>query len=651
MLRFGAMICLLLMARPAISADPGRRDFTLPTSDNGKIELRAGSSDFATVLCFLGTECPLARLYGPRLSKLDGEFADSNVRFLGIDSNRQDSLEEIETYRTAHDISFPIAKDYDNVIADAYEVQRTPEVIVLNNRLEILYRGRVDDQYEPGLSRQQPTMHHLRDALRSIVSGEPVGISKTEPVGCLVGRVKAVNHASQVTFANQISRILNKNCVECHRHGEIGPFALTEYDEVAGWAEMMVEVVEQGRMPPWHADPKFGHFDNARFMSAVEKQTLKEWVNAGTPFGDAKDLPTPPSFVDGWQLPKEPDLIVKMREKPFTVPAEGTVEYQYFVVDPKFEEEKWILASQVKPGNASVVHHSIVFIRPPDGSRFRGVGWLGAYVPGNRNGSPLPGHAVRVPAGSKLVFQQHYTPSGKIEQDTTQIGIVFADKNDVTDEVFTIIGIDQEFEIPPFASDHVVAGQVGRLPKRGQLISIMPHMHVRGKSFRLTVQNGQQQSTLLHVPQYDFNWQHSYRLTAPIPFSQIDQLGFEVRFDNSANNPVNPDPKQYVTWGDQTWEEMAVAFFTVSEPLNVENAETNSTTDAPSTEVSQRAIDFAEQFFRKHDLDGNGTVIRDETPISFQRFGFRKFDSNSDNQLTREEITKAADSRFKNRSK
>ncbi|MFK7821699.1 MAG: redoxin domain-containing protein [Planctomycetaceae bacterium] len=552
------MLSLILSASLALPIG----DLTVQTKsiDEKPIVIESGQNN-ATVVCFLGTECPMARLYGPRLSELASEFAGQKVQFVGINSNRQDSKEEIAEYVQQLKIRFPVINDEGNQIADRYSAKRTPEVFVLDSELNVIYHGAIDDQYAPGVSKSAPKRQHLRIALKEHLSGRTVSVPTTEATGCLIGRVrKPKPNPKGITYTKQVSRILAKHCVECHRQGEIGPFALEDFDEVVGWADTMMEVIDNSRMPPWHADPKFGHFANAREMPESDKQILRDWIAAGTPKGDQADMPERLEYVQGWSLSKEPDVILPMRNRPYVVPADGTVEYQYFVVDPGFTEDKWISAAQAIPGARSVVHHIIVFVRPPDGERFRGVGWLTAYVPGQRLVDLPPAHARKVPAGSKLVFQMHYTPTGVETPDISKVGLVFAEEKDVTHECYTLVGIDQEFEIPPDAANHKVRAKVNWLPEHGRLLGITPHMHYRGKGFQLYTDAAAKQ-TLLSVPSYDFNWQHTYQLAEPIPLNDVEKLHFDVTFDNSAGNPFNPDPKQWVTWVDQTWEEMAVAFF------------------------------------------------------------------------------------------
>jgi hypothetical protein len=616
------------------------------SSEKRFAEISAKPTNSFTVVCFLGAECPLARLYGPRLNAMAGEFAERGVRFIGINSNRQDSLDDVRSYISDHEIVFAIGKDYQNIVADQFGARRTPEVFVVDATLTIRYRGRIDNQYEPGISRSSASSQDLRVALEELLAGKPVSQPTSEPTGCLIGRVKTVpnkpNAGSEVTFAKQVSRVLNKHCVECHRAGEIAPFALTDYDEVIGWADTMLETIADHRMPPWHASHEHGEFSNARFMPAKDQQILREWVAAGVPFGEPGDLPDLPAFVAGWQLPREPDLVLNMRSRPYTVRATGTVDYQYFVVDPGFKEDKWITAAQVIPGSRSVVHHAICFVRPPDGSRFRGVGWLTAYVPGQRIVALPPGAARLVPAGSKLVFQMHYTPNGTEQQDLTKIGILFGRDEEVTHEIFTLVAIDQEFEIPPHAANHSVTVTVPWLPPTGQLLAIVPHMHVRGKSMQLSSLRGGTEKILLDVPHYDFNWQHSYYLAKPLPLSSIDTIKMTATFDNSSANPSNPDPSQYVTWGDQTWQEMALAFLEVSEPRDAAKRQTRNRPAANTVDKKAAVEAFVARFMKRFDLNRDGHVDLDEPPLSFRRFGFERFDKNGDGRLTPAEIRQAA---------
>ncbi|MEZ6087518.1 MAG: redoxin domain-containing protein [Pirellulaceae bacterium] len=547
---------------------PPLADVRLPISADGKsVPLFDPSNAKLHVVCFLGTECPLARLYGPRLAALDAELRDAGVRVLGVNSNRQDSMADVQEFIKQYEISFPFAKDYDGVAARGLGATRTPEVFVIDDQGSVRYQGRIDDQYRPGLSRPFPTKNDLRDAVDALLAGKTVAQPRTTAVGCIIGQSGELASDGSVTFCDQVSRLLNQHCVECHREGEIGPFSLTDYDEVVGWGDMMLEVIDQGRMPPWHANPDHGSFVGSRHMSDRDKQLLRQWVDEGMPFGDTEKLPEPLPPRGDWGLGK-PDAVFEMNHTPYLVPAEGTVEYQYFVVDSGFTEDQWIQAAEVIPGDRSVVHHAIVFVRPPDGESVRGVSWLTAYVPGQRVAKYPDGMARRVPAGSKFVFQMHYTPNGRQTPDLTKVGIKLADPESITHEVFTLAAIDQDFEIPPHEGHFPVEISPGTLPESGQLLAVAPHMHLRGKAFRLTGKwNDARQTILVDVPAYDFNWQHSYVFAQPIDLAELASLDGTVWFDNSEGNLVNPDPSEYVSWGDQTWEEMALGVFEVAQPL------------------------------------------------------------------------------------
>lgn len=629
------------------SSQDASHTFRLPTAQGKVVELTAEPESKATVVCFLGAECPLARLYGPKLNEMQAAYAAEGVRFIGVNSNQQDSLEDVKQYVKRYEISFPMAKDYNNEVADRFHAVRTPEVFVLDQQLTVRYRGRIDNQYLPGISRAETTTHDLKNALDQLLAGKPIEVSETKPNGCFIGRVKQNEVTTKLTFCKEVAGVLHRHCVECHRTGEIAPFSLTDYDEVRGWADTMLETIEDGRMPPWHASPKYGHYANARFMPEKDKEILREWVAGGMPYGDIKDLPELPKFREGWHLPRVPDVVYEMRKRPFVVPKEGVVEYQYFVVDPGFKEDKWITGAQVLPGNRSVVHHAIVFIRPPDGADFRGIGWLTAYVPGQRINMLPPGRARKVPAGSKLVFQMHYTPTGSVAEDISKVGLIFGKDEEISHEVFTLIGIDQEFEIPPHASDFPVSAKVRRIPPHAELLAIAPHMHLRGKSFRLFTKQDKKKEILLDVPNYDFNWQHIYELSKPMSLDTVDGLEFTVKFDNSKDNPFNPDPNEYVTWGDQTWEEMAIAFFEVAEPRKKKSQETKQKPEKKLTKAEaekQREAELKKEldkraaaFFKRFDKNGDGRVDVEEVPLATQRYG-RIRDDNGDGVIQREEL-------------
>lgn len=522
------------------------------------------------VIAFLGTECPLAEQYGPRLVELADEFRARQVAFVGINSNQQDSLADMERYELAHDISFPLVKDVGNKVADDFGAVRTPEVFVLDANRVVRYWGRIDDQYGVGYKRPKPLRRDLADALQQLLAGEPVNSPVVPSVGCHIGRVVKQPARGTVVYSNQIAPIFKRRCVGCHRSGDIAPFPLTSYDEVAGWAKTIDEVIRIGRMPPWHANPRFGKFANDPRMTDDEKQLVHQWVHNGAPPGESPDLPKRAEPTARWRI-GEPDLVVSMPQS-FTVPATGIVDYQYFVVDPGFEEDKWVQASEVRPGSRAVVHHTVVFVQPPgraNRTNPAGVGLedllgmeiLATSVPGKLTTVLPEGIARYVAAGSKLVFQMHYTPSGRVEEDRTKVGLLFADANQVRKELRGQYTGSLDFRIPPGASDHRIEA-THEFRQDRLLYSLMPHMHLRGKSFRYeALYPDGRQEVLLDVPEYDFEWQHIYELAQPQLMPEGTRLHCTAVFDNSAENLWNPDPTATVRFGLQTSEEMMIGFF------------------------------------------------------------------------------------------
>ena len=516
------------------------------------------------VLAFLGCECPLAQQYAQSLQKLATKHAADGVTVWGVFSNQQDAPSEMAQFAKTFNVEFPLLKDPGNVVADQLKATRTPEVVVLDANLAVRYHGRIDDQFHYGKQRPKAEHDYLGDAIASLLAGKEVAIKTAEPVGCLIGKKLKADETAPVTYTGHVAKILNKNCVNCHRPGEIGPFSMTNYDETVGWAEMIGEVVADGRMPPWHANPAHGKFRNDMRLSVADKKTIEDWVAYGAPQGDPKLLPEPPTFVEGWQIGK-PDLIVKMSDKPFNVPATGEVRYQYFLVDPGFTEDKWVKAAECRPGSRAVVHHIILGLQQGNG-KGRQVGdvhseWLTATAPGARPLVLTDGHAKLIPAGSRLVFQIHYTPNGTPQSDLSSLGLIFIDPKDVKHQVGTDEATNRGLRIPPGEANYKVDA-MHPFSRDMKLLALFPHMHLRGKAFRYTAifPDGKEE-ILLDIPRYDFAWQNAYQFEEPILMPRGSRLRCEATFDNSTENLANPDPTKLVRWGDQTWEEMMIGYF------------------------------------------------------------------------------------------
>jgi peroxiredoxin len=616
--------------QPVDAAGIGRKigDFSL-RDFYGKVHSLADYADSRLiVVAFLGNDCPLAQLYGPRLEKLHQEFSGRGATFLGVNSNVQDAPTGMADYARLRGVKFPLLKDAGNAVADRFGAERTPEVFVLDAERIVRYRGRIDDQYGVGYKRQNAGRRDLAVAVEELLDGKSVSVPRTHAVGCIIGRVRKVEPRGEITYTKHVAKILSRHCVECHREKGLAPFPLTTYDEVAGWGETMVEVVNAGRMPPWFADERYGHFVNDNRLTAEEKALLSEWVRNGSPQGDPADLPAAPKFSDGWRIP-EPDLVYQMSE-PFTVAAEGTLDYQHFVVDPKLDEDLWISMAEARPGNSAVVHHVVMYAVPPEAAPFmvallggRGEGRLNlpdrprqnraeqpaakpdeaakpteAAKPGDGSAPNKPpeqaesrrrergprggdfgqmvaiyapgippwkypeGTAMRIPKGSLLVFQMHYTPNGTEQSDRSYVGFKVADREQIRKRVRYGIAANQRIDIPPRDPDYVATSQE-TFREETLLLNLFPHMHYRGKSFRFeAIYPDGNREILLDVPRYDFNWQLRYDFVEPKRLPSGTQLLCTAHFDNSPENPRNPDPDRRVRFGLQSWEEMLVGYYT-----------------------------------------------------------------------------------------
>jgi hypothetical protein len=367
-----------------------------------------------------------------------------------------------------------------------------------------------------------------------------------------------------VTYASDVAPIVQEKCQSCHRAGQVGPFPLMTYDDVRKKSAGIAEAVEDRRMPPWHADPRYGHFANDRSLSPRQRSTLLAWVEQGSPLGDPAKLPPPRTFPEAWSIGK-PDVVFEV-SRPIEVPSVGVVDYVHVTVPTNFTKDMWIQAAEIIPDVRSVVHHVVVYVDSPTKLLRGRPEHLAAYVPGDVPTLYPDGIAKKIPAGSKLIFQIHYTPDGTARLDRSKIGLVFA-KAPVEHVAHTRFIENKKFEIPPGADNHEVTSTM-TATSPFQIYSFSPHMHLRGKDFKFTATYPDGRSeVLLSVPAYDFGWQSAYVLPKPKPIPKGTRIDCVAHFDNSANNPSNPNPAKLVKWGEQSFEEMMMGYFDYVEDL------------------------------------------------------------------------------------
>ncbi len=646
--KIAAMAGAILLATHSVSASDA---ITSKTSSVGRKLERFELTDFRgrnvtekdfvesklLVVAFLGVECPLAKLYSERLQAIHEKYQGRGVTVIGVDANQQDSLTEMAAHARRHLLTYTFSKDTQQALVASLGATRTPEVFLLDETRAVRYQGRIDDQYGVGYVREKPTTNDLIDAIEALLENKVIANTHQPAPGCLIGRIKQPKTDAAVTYSNQIARIFADHCVRCHREGEIGPFAMSTYEKVAGWAEMIQEVVSEKRMPPWHANPAYGKFANDCSLSDEQLALIEQWVKDGAPESDRSQLPEPKKYLVGWQLPREPDVVFPVSPEPYTVPAEGEVKYRYFPVDPKFTEDKWIKCAQLLPGNRAVVHHILAFARPKgtQGGLGGERGFLVGYVPGSQAEQFPEGMAKRIPANSEIVFQVHYTPIGTEQTDLSQLGIVFADPQEITHEVKTTSAVQNKLRIPPGDANYQVSALLPEELPDCRLITMAPHMHLRGKAFRYTaVYPGGKKEILLDVPAYDFNWQTGYRMSEPLKLPAGSKIECEAVFDNSAANLNNPDPTKLVRWGDQTEDEMMIGYFDIVVPVGESSAVDTSRVNrrkALAEQIIQQGL------FQRLDTNNDKRLERLEVPEK-HRDRFDELDADGDGVLTQEDL-------------
>ena len=527
----------------------------------------------AVVIICANTTCPLVKRYLPTIKRLEEKYRDDGVQFVLLNVAASDSLLEMAEFAVQYGINFPAVKDADGSCVAALGMTRTPEVAVLDDQHRLQYRGRINDQYRIGGALPKATHEYLADAIDAVLKDEPVAVPQTPVDGCLITSPTPVEPNDEITFTKHIEPIIRKHCVECHRPGTEAPFGLTTYDEVAGQGEMIAEVVADGRMPPRFAGHQFKEFYNLREMTSQEREKIEQWVAAEMPRGTYDGI-QPPAAVEpvseGWVI-GEPDLVLTMVET-HQLPADGYIDYKYVTLPHVFTDDTWVQAIQILPDNPSVVHHCNI-LSIPVGGNWRNAAFITGKVPGSGPLTLANGVAQRIPAHSVLAMQIHYTSTGQPEESKISVGFRFA-RGKVKKELRHILLKNNRFEIPPGDGNHQVTSSQ-TLEEATHGFGLFTHMHLRGKDMTyLAHYPDGKTETLLIIPNYSFDWQMGYRWK---PHTKLFPAGtrFEViaHFDNSSFNPFNPDPKDSVREGQQTFHEMMYGFYFythANEDLNME---------------------------------------------------------------------------------
>jgi len=576
--------------------------------------------------------------------------------------------------------------DHERTVAAALGATSTTEAFVIDRAGTLVFRGAISDQYGIGYSLDAPRHRYVADALDAAVAGVRPGTSMTTAPGCSLDLAPAVAAATAPateaapTYNERISRIVQANCVSCHHTGGIGPFSLEKYEDVASRSGIIRSVVSRGVMPPWFAAPMPAEagaamphqspWVNDRTLAQADKADLLAWISAGRPKGDPASAPVMLTWPGdagksggreagnngGWTI-GTPDVIFRL-PVPVAIKAEGTMPYANIRVATNFTEDKWVRAVQVLPGDTRAVHHVLVFVMPKllSGEKRERIeatrGFFAAYVPGSE-GTAWPdasegsaGMAKKIPAGASLLFQIHYTPYGTATTDQTQLGLRFASAPPA--QIVRTSGIaNTRLKIPPNAAAHPEHASI-RLPADVQLRAFMPHMHVRGSAFsyRATLPDGAER-LLLDVPHYDFNWQLRYELREPMALPKGTVIRATAVYDNSTENPFNPDPTKTVRWGEQTYEEMMLGYIEYTLANETQAAEFDlqehdGGEPAAKDEKDPAAVkgEKGRKAFDLLDTNKDSKLDRDEVPQRLRRL-FDRLDTNKDGVLTFEEFEKS----------
>ena len=502
----------------------------------------------AAVVIISWSEGSFSRDAAPAIEALKAKYASKNVRFFMLDSTPTDDRDAIGAAVKAAALDIPVMLDDNQLIGESLGVSKVGEAFVIDPKTwKVAYHGPIDDRFATRSAKPKAAVKSafVSDALDALVAGQPVKLSEAKldsPAIAFPERARQADFV-KISYANDVAPILAKNCVACHSEGGIGPFAMNSYEKVKGFAPMMREAIRTDRMPPYNADPHVGKFANDMNLSNSDAKTLIHWIEAGAPRGaDPIDpLKANAKPAPEWPL-GTPDLIITLPA--FKVPASGVVDYQNPVVNNPLTEGRWLRASTVKVGDRSAVHHLL-------------SNGVGGYAVGAESTEFPQGTGSWVAAGQQFHFQLHYTPYGKETTDVTRVGLYFYPKGqDPTIVRRAAVIANPGIEIPPGEARHKEIAYI-TFPQNATLFTVFPHAHYRGENAQVFLQKpGQNEELILSLPKYDFNWQRGYDFATPLSIPAGSRIITRYEYDNSRDNPANPDPTITVKWGEQSFEEM-----------------------------------------------------------------------------------------------
>lgn len=534
------------------------------------------------------------------------KYPGDRVRFVGVYVKPDLGAKAMAAHAAETRIPFRVVHDGNLGLIKRFGISRLSETVLLDPQQKVLYRGPVDNQAVQGATKPAATERYLADALEAVLAGRPVAQPRRPAVGCKIDLNPPQPPSQKLTYRRDVAPIVQRRCEGCHRAGEVAPMPLETYADVVAYAAMVEEVILHERMPPFPGVSS-REFANDEALSREERDTLLAWLRNDRAIGDVADAPAAIEYSarNHWSM-GQPDFVFRMPQ-PFEVPATGVLNYVYFPVAVNggkgFPEDRYIKAVETHPGAPQVVHHVQIheYFGPVGrettaldqiltyGLSVEAARLIGSYTPGNEEGNKLlfdrylgknpagKSAGVKLSKGANLMFEVHYTTNGKAQFDQSEVGIQFADKKpDVLLDTWFPFRSRGDMIIPANVEHHSLQDfyHFGRVAngKAVLLHGVRPHMHSRGKSFRIDLVDARNVSrddladfsqhdrvrgeTILSIPVWDFSWQRFYQFKEPILITPQQALLATAYWDNTAQNPRNPDAAVDVPWGQQTIHEM-----------------------------------------------------------------------------------------------
>lgn len=567
LLLFFVFMGLQCCNHPKAVPDSRVNDYALYDASGDFHRLSRYNNSKAIVLWVQGNGCPIVRNALTDFNGIVSDYSNKGITFFMLNCNPQDDRENTSKEAAEFNFAVPVLMDSAQLIADELDIKITSEAIVLHpTTRKVLYRGPLNNRLDYEAQKTRPSETYLRDALDAILKGKQIRNRTEMTRGCSVTRYSKTSELAPLTYTEDIAPILINNCVKCHNPYGIAPWSMRDHKTISGWSSMMKQVLLSKRMPPWKADPEIGDFSNSFYMEDSNARKIVRWIDQGLKYGSGPDpLAQLKHELPEWQY-GEPDTIISLKAE--SLPATGLLAYRYQKIPLNFSEDRWLRGVDIKPGVNKALHHVVVTNternkKSPITNRKQRP-WTDNYIALGGNNARATffeeGSAVLLPAQMTLTTQLHYTTTGKQEVDETKIGLYFA-KEPPKNELFALSPSNVDLKIPAYANNvvHSISDTISRAIK---IHYVVPHMHYRGKSIKFSVifPNGEKH-ILVSIPDFNFNWQWFYQLKTPFEAPAGSIILVEGVFDNSPQNPLNPDPSQDLTFGIQSSDEMLIGFF------------------------------------------------------------------------------------------